>query len=412
MKMFPAAVLAAWLLPGCYFTSQVPPGTLRAAGEGLTGPLLLRSPDSTVLLEPGTMVRAHLADGGRTGWVEASNLRVTADGLMLGEPLRVSEVAEVKVADLDAAQVQLLRETAPTGGQLAQSWRFGGWYQLKAPAPEALAWARRFSERALAQGKAGGLWQLSTESGWERFDQRRAIAAQNLVEASGPESAFAPGLRWHQVSELEVRSLSPEFAAVSVPLFPIVLVFMALDSEGASRITSPTEGQAEGTLPMLTWSDPRARPLFTDQARRRAVIQGLATLDTQGTLGGDLAAGLSVGMRFRNAYEITAVARGISLAGPETRSAIYALGFGMGLHVDGDGDPGFAFSLGFDVTGTPGPSSPTAIQFKWGPRLGLGRSLFLTVSPLNLGILASKDGDGRISSVARVVASLELGGTL
>ena len=395
-------------LSGCYVTGQVAPGVLRDAGDHLGGPAVLRGEGSRVLLEPGTMVRARLADGDRTGWVEASTLRATPEGLMVGEPLPAAAVAEVKVTDLDRREVELLRETAPSGGRVGQSWRFTGQYQLQAPGPEAFAWARRFSERALAEGKRGGRWQLSTSSGWELFRQRPPLEARNLVEAGSPTAAFAPGFRWSEVSQLELRSLDPFFSAMTVPLFPFAMLAVAMDEKGTNRVISATEGEGEGSAPMLTWSGPDSRPLFTGRARRRAIVQALATVDAQSTLGGDLSSGLAVGLRFHNFYEFAVVGRGLSLrAGPDgRRSGLLAMGAQLGLHVDGEGDGRFAFSLGMEVAGG---RDATAVQFKWGPRLGLGGSLFLTISPLNVSILRLGRDE---QSVARFVSSLELGGTL
>jgi len=55
----------------------------------------------------------------------------------------------------------------------------------------------------------------------------------------------------------------------------------------------------------------------------------------------------------------------------------------------------------------------TALQAKWGPRLGLGHGLFLTVCPANLAVMGVAAHDGQPGwSLQRVVTSLELGGTL
>lgn len=412
MKAPPAALLAAtWLLGGCYFTSQVPPATLRAAGDGLIGPRLLRGPDETALLEPGTMVRARLHGGSYTGWVEAGALRTSAEGLLLGEPLRVAEVRALEVSDLDKREVQLLHETAPAGGSVGQSWRFSGRYQLKAPAPDAFAWARRFAERATAEGKAGGTWRMERGMLADIFDERAPVDAGDLMDVRDPGAAFAPGIRWRDVDQLELRSLSPEFSALTVPLWPLAVAFLALDGVESRRMTSATDGEPEGTLPMLTWNDPAARPLFTGRARRRAVVQPLATLDAQATPGGDLASGLSVGARFRNFYEMAVVGRGLALNGAGQRTGLLTAGFFMGLHVDGElAETGLAFALGAEVTGN--ASGATAVQLKWGPRLALGGGLFLTVSPFNVAGLSLPGPDGQNSTVTRVVSSLELGGTL
>jgi hypothetical protein len=406
---FPLLV-AAWCLGGCYATGQVAPGALQDA-SGLTGPRLLAG--SSVLLEPGTMVRARLKDGGHTAWMEASGLNVSSEGMRLSDSLSVSDVAEVKVNGLDPGELALLRETAPPGGEVGRTWRFSDQYQLKAPGPEAVAWARRFSARALAAGKTGGRWQLSRGENWF-FHRPQELEARHLVEAGSPGAAFAPGFRWNQVEAIELRSLDPVQSAMTVPLFPVVMLGYWLFSDDMERASSPTGGEGEGTPPMLTWSEPAARPLFTAQAHRRSMVQALAAVDVQGTHGGDLASGLSVGLRCRNLYEFALVGRGLSLAGPGgSRAGLLAIGASMGLHVDGDGDPGFAFHLGLEVVGGSSRPSETVVQLKWGPRLGLGKSLFLTVAPINLSILSTPATATQPGwSVARIVSSLELGGTL
>ena len=64
MRLALAALLC--LLGGCYVTEQVAPGVLRDAGDNLGRPRRLRGDGSTVLLEPGTMVRARLTGGSET----------------------------------------------------------------------------------------------------------------------------------------------------------------------------------------------------------------------------------------------------------------------------------------------------------------------------------------------------------
>jgi hypothetical protein len=120
-------------------------------------------------------------------------------------------------------------------------------------------------------------------------------------------------------------------------------------------------------------------------------------------------------MRFANFYELSLVGRPLSLAGAGadgTRANVMAFGGSMGLHVDPDGDSRLAFFVGLELVGTHVPVPVTAIQLKWGPRLGLGRGLFLTISPLNLAAVQVGGAGQPGWTLRRVVTSLELGGTL
>jgi hypothetical protein len=308
--------LAACLLAGCYATGQVTPQALRQVAGHLDGPRLVQGER----LEPTTMIRAELADGVRTGWFEAGSVRVSAEGLMVGEP----------------------RLTVP------------------------------------------GL--------------------------------SAPGVHWSEVRNFELRSLAPGWSALTVPFFPFVLLAAKLDPDGLDRAGSPTDGEGERGPPMRLWSEQPTQPLFTGRARRRAVMQGLATADVQGSYRGDFASSLSLGVRFQSFYEAAFVARPLSIAGVDRdggRANVMAFGGSMGLHADPDGDGRLAFYLGVEAVGASSPVSAFAVQLKWGPRFGLPHGLFLTVSPLNLTNVQVGGTAARPSwKLNRVVSSIELGGTL
>jgi hypothetical protein len=392
---------------GCYSTGVLAPQTLRSLGTGLSGPRLVGDHHGSALVEPGAMVRARLSDGGHSGWFEAGGLRVSPEGLKLGDPLRLAEVSAVMVSDLDEREVQLLHETAPAGASV-QHWRFSTDYRLRAPAAEAVDWARRYAARAVAEGKAGGTFRLSR--GNRLIDDPPPVTVRNLVEATGPTAAFGPGLRWQEIEALEVRAFDPLLSAMTVPLFPFVLLGVALDEDHANRAMSSTEGDGEGYHPTLTWNDPAGEPLFTGRARRRAIVQPLATADVQTSWSGDAAAGATVGLRFCNFYELGVVTRALSLrAARADGSRANALAFGalLGLHIDPAADGRYAFALGVEIVGARAPVAATQVELAWGPRFGLPRGLFLTVSPLNV---AGLNLAGKTE--VRFVSSLQLGGTL
>ncbi|HXU81371.1 MAG TPA: hypothetical protein VN914_08235, partial [Polyangia bacterium] len=250
------AVLLTAVLGGCYTSGELPAQALRDLA-GLTGPRLVKGER----LEPGTRIRAQLTDGSRTGWFEAGEVRVSVEGLMLGDPPDV------------------------------------------------------------------------------------------------PPPGYVPGLRWNQVQSFELRSLDPTWSFLTVPLFPLVMMAGALAPDELDRATSPTDGEGEGSLPPQLWSPAPQRALFTPEARRRALVQGLVTADLQGSYRGDASGGVSAGLRFRHLYELAAVVRPLSVAGVDLdggRRNALALGASFGLHVDGDCDPRFAFYLGAEVVGSSG----------------------------------------------------------
>jgi hypothetical protein len=258
--------------------------------------------------------------------------------------------------------------------------------------------------------------QLSdgSRTGWFEAGAVR-VSAEGLT-LDDPAAGPVPGLRWDDLRGFELRSLDPTWSALTVPLFPLVVLALALDPDDCDRAMSPTDGEGERGLPVRSWSTAPAQELFTAPARRRALVQGLAIADAQGSYRGDLAGGLTAGFRFHDFYELGLVGRPLSLAGVEPdggRRNALAMGFSFGIHIDGDGDPRFAFYLGGEVVGSGGPVKVTAAQLKWGPRLGLGHGLFLTLSPANLATMDVAAHDGRPGwSLQRVVTSVELGGTL
>jgi hypothetical protein len=255
-------------------------------------------------------------------------------------------------------------------------------------------------------GRAGALEELacSTYPGTLRVD------AAVLAAAPGPEVTFAPGIRWAKAASLEVRALDPVGSALLVPLFPLLILGAALDDDGVDDAMGSSP--SESWFPTIqTWTAPaRDRPLFTFSARRRHIVRALATADGSASYRGDFTAGASVGARFGDFFEIAAVVRRLSVAQASvdgTRAGVTAGGLAMGLHVDGDANPRFAFYLGAEVVGREGAVAGT---FKWGPRFGLGPSLFAGVYPLGFSLLEVSRHDGSELRASRVVSQIEVGG--
>jgi hypothetical protein len=368
------------------------------------------------------MVRGHLAGGEATDWLEARSLRVCPEGLVAGPGLPVSKVSSVMVTGLDEREVRLLTESAPSDGRLAKPLRRARAYELIAPGPgAAMLWANRFASRALSEGKRGGTWHLERDIsvgdlvlGTGDLREVTVDAGLLLDSARSPTATFAPGMRWEKLSAIELRYFDPVSSALVVPLFPFVLLGAWLDKAGVDQAMSP--GMAGyGQNSMIAWSAPPAEgaTLFTASARRRAIIKVLGSADVGATFKGDLAAGGTLGVRFRNFYELSLVGREVSWNGAGTgRSNSMVGGAAIGLHVDGDGDPRFAFAFGADISGSRGATSLTLVTLKWGPRFGLGDSLFVGVSPLNLSVLTASIPGGVRYHATTFMSIVEVGGAL
>jgi hypothetical protein len=258
-----------------------------------------------------------------------------------------------------------------------------------------------------------------TETRWFQAGHLR-VSDEGLMTtdppSTGPGARSATGVRWSEARAFQLRSLSPELSALSIPMFPYVLLIGSLDKHAFDRVLSPTDGEGEGAPPLRLWSEAPTRPLFTFGARRRAVVQALAVADVQGTYRGDFATGLAIGGRFQNVWEFSFVARPLSIAGVEAgggRANVMAYGGSMGMHIDGDADARFALYLGIEVIGTSKPGEIVSGQLKWGPRFGLRHGLFVTVSPLNyMKVDVAATPDRPAWTLGRVVTTVELGGTL
>ena len=156
--------------------------------------------------------------------------------------------------------------------------------------------------------------------------------------------------------------------------------------------------------------DAGTQPLFTGRARRQAVVKALVSTGLMGSFSGDFGFGARLGLRLRNLWEFGVLVERLSLTGlgPD-RLERPAFGLAMGMHVDGDGDPRWAFTFGLEGGGNPGDGGFTFLTLKWGPRLGLGSSLFVTASPLELTFLGAPDGT--LGRATRLTASVEMGAT-
>ena len=81
----------------------------------------------------------------------------------------------------------------------------------------------------------------------------------------------------------------------------------------------------------------------------------------------------------------------------------------MGLHIDRDGDPRFAFYLGVEFLGSRGAHAEEMASLVLGPRIGLGHRVFLAV-PIGTGAIYRNDEDGAsVGHGARFFGGLQVG---
>jgi hypothetical protein len=74
---------------------------------------------------------------------------------------------------------------------------------------------------------------------------------------------------------------------------------------------------------------------------------------------------------------------------------------------------GATLAFGGEAVGASGANAPLAATFKWGVRLGLGRFLFVTLSPLNVSSVGlSGPGAAGDNRKTLILSSIELGGAL
>jgi hypothetical protein len=370
-----------------------------------------------VLFDAQTMVRAR-PGGAPTPWFQAGDLRLVPAGLMAGAGLPAAAVEFATVTEIGERQLGLLREVAPPGGRVEPRWGHDG-YDLRTRDPkESMAWAMRFATRAGQESLPAGTWQLRRRGILSALidleGHSAVVSGQTLRQAADMKApAFAPGVPLGQGGALEVHYFDPLSSAVMVPLFPVALVWMLVDPAGFDR--SMNDESSVESPPVLAWEmDQGSAPLFSAAARRRSIVKVEPLIEGAASLRGDWDAGAALGVRFRNFYEFALGVRRVSwaqLAADGGRRVGNLPSFALGVHVDSDADPRFAFYLGAEVAANSAPARMTVATLKWGPRFGWGDRLFITVSPLSVTTMIVTD-PGADRSRTTVSTSLELGAAL
>jgi hypothetical protein len=405
--------LALLTIPACYATETVAIKDFRALGASLTDTRALQTPRGHyALLDAQTLVRA-----GDLSWRTAGCLSVSTKALTFEKGIPGESISRITVSGLLPEDVQRLTELAPAQGSVEPDHgESRDTYVLRSSQQgDILPWATRFVARQQQAGRQAGTWDLEISQGsrsWLKPSGQHSffVPASELAEplSASDRVVFATGERWPEIASLDLYFLSPVVSALAIPLFPVALL-------GANREDGRMKqgGCVEKGASKLMFRSPQEtpEPLFTLNGQRRAVIKLVAGADGGLTYHGDAFASGTIGMRLLNFYELAFLARGLSLPGlasTDGRRNALLLGVAAGLHIDGDGDPRFAFYAGFEGAASSQPNRASMVSLILGPRFGLGKRLFLGVVPLGVTSVCAEG----TSCSTRLFSSVQLGGSL
>jgi hypothetical protein len=251
----PAMLVAAGALAGCYATGEVTTQALRAVPAGLEGPRLVQGER----LDPGTMIRADFADGSRTGWFAAADLRVSTEGLMVGDPRPAAGARAAPGVHWSEVRGFHLRSLAP--GWSALTVPFFPFVLLASKAdPDGFTRAASLTEGESTQPPPPRLWSeapsrpLFTSGARRRFAVRGVATADVQASYRGDLSAgLTAGLRFQDFYELAFvsRSLSiagtdPDGGRSNVVAFGGAMG-LHVDPDGDGRFAFYLGGEVVGT---------------------------------------------------------------------------------------------------------------------------------------------------------------------
>lgn len=406
------------LASGCYATKSVRPDDFRMLGGNLRASASLPTPsEGPAILDAEALVRLNPADGGSTDWIPASSLFVSPDALYVEAGIAASDLAGATVSDLGPEQVERLRTLAPKGGSLARETRpTGETYRLKVAEPSALLpWIGRFASEQRAAQAYEGAWRLEKRKApWWRGEDPRPFSlsfASFEGPLTGDERLFvARGVPWSKLKSIELNYLDPLSSVLAVPFAPLLLIAGPPDDgrEHGKNLFGPTANERQ----IWRKSESEMQPLFALQGKRRAIVKLVGGIDAGVEYGGSFFSTASVGLRFRNMFEFAFIARELSKAGApgEPRRGHTLMGGAAGLHIDGDGDPSFAFYIGAEGLGYLGGGHDQVMSLVFGPRFGFRNGLQVTVVPLSATSLCRTDEQGHcVGGPGGIYSSIQLG---
>jgi hypothetical protein len=406
LVIIPALLAAA----SCYNTQSLSVRDFRALGRRLRDTASVTTTHGGRLgLDAQATVRVGIRDTGYSDWVSAGHLHVTDEALFLEAPVADADIVAAVANNLDDREVELLTQMAPPGGQcLAETGPTGHAFRLTARSEGTLVpWLERF---AVAQRRAGatlGMWWVETREPAFLWGKHTKTAWLLFDQVGGQPSArpvLAYGAPWSEVEWIDVNYLDSLYSTLAIPLFPLAMQ----DKDNGHQ--GPTSRLAE--FPKRLWPDAQPEPLFTGNARRRAIVKLVAGARGGVTDAGDGSLDGSLALRFLNFFEVGGVVRRISLASDAvepSRQSATLFGLATGLHIDRDGDPRFAFFLGVEALGRRGADAVEMLSLVLSPRIGLGHRVFLAVPIGTASIHRKNDAGVSVGHGARLFAALQVG---
>jgi hypothetical protein len=376
----------------CYATKSVKPEGLRALGAHLSDvrPLPTES-EGVALLEADSLVRFNLVEGLSTGWIPAGDLYVSKDAVYFESGIPGACLGSATVSNLGTEEAEKLKALAPSGGVMSPEKDLAPLaFRLTAnPSAGLLPWIARFVTEQREHDAPEGRWFLERRPApwWHGAGKPRPFAAW-FDTLKGPvlggEHLFvAGGALWTHVESIDVNYLHPTVTALAIPLWPLA-VLSGPDSDGREK----TDPYQRALAPRQIWrtEDPPAQPLFSWQGKRRAFSKFLMAYDGGVSYGADLYFSFSAGLRLWTFLEFSFVLREMSNAPMEgvPRQDSTLVGGSMGMHVDGDGDPGIAFYFGIEVMNSIRGEGVSMGSLVFGPRFGLRNGLYLMIVPLSM----------------------------
>ena len=390
------------LASGCWNTRWVKPNDFRSLGGSLDDTRPITSVQGEHFEVDGQMlVRMTLADGGGTDWLSAGDLFVSKEAIYFEAGITSGEIARATVSNLSAVQVERLKAVAPPGGQVTSELEPNREnYHLAAPSPaDLIPWISRFVVQQRAQDETEGFWSFERRprSFLDSSKARQRTFSVSFSQLAKPLSVddqvvITRGVLWSQVQSVEINALDTLHSALSIPLFPVALLFHPTNQGRESEaLPSVLATSAKEAWPVNGAS---IQPLYTLQGRRRAIVKVLGGVDGGATSNGDWFSSASIGVRLLKMMDCAVVARELSLSptsSGDSRKTSALFGGAGGLHIDSDGDPRFAFYVGFEIL--QGRAARMA-SLLLGPRFGLrGAPFFLSV-PLGVTSACPTNGIG------------------
>jgi hypothetical protein len=380
MRRLLVTVTVLFALPSCYITEGVRGQDLRALGHRLADRARVRTTAGASLgFDAQASVRVGISDTGQSDWIGAGHLYVTDDALFLEAPIDTADIAAAIANNLDDGEVVLLRQMAPPGGQcVAEAGATGHAFRLTAtPASTLLPWIEAFVIARRQAGAALGTWWVETREPVLLWG-KRVRTAWLLFDRLGPRPAgrlvLAYGAPWGELTRIQVNHLDPVISALTIPAFPLLLLLRPRNNGREETAWGVAD------FPKRIWPDADPQPLFSPSGRRRAVVKLVAETGGGVTNAKDWFADGSLRLRFLDFFEVGGLIREVSLASDgkhPQRQSTPLVGLAAGLHIDGDGDPRFAFYLGFEFLG--GRGGAQMLSLVLAPRIGLGRGVFVAV---------------------------------